>query len=81
MYNEEDPDAPVLTPNALVFGQENAFLTEDDPANIDGNVMRKRKKYIISCKESIWKRWSKNTQRILKAHRERHDMSRKTTTH
>ena len=75
MYNEEDPDAPVLTPNALVFGQENAFLTEDDPANIDGNVMRKRKKYIISCKEAVSKRWSqKYTENTQSTQREtRHE--------
>ena len=35
-YNEEDPDCLVLTVNALVYGQENAFPTE--------KVMRKRQK-------------------------------------
>ena len=57
MYNKEDPDYLVLTPKALIFGQENAFPTDNDPANIDEKVMRKRQKYIISCKEAVWKRW------------------------
>ena len=60
MCNEEDPDSPVLTPNTPVLGQGNAFPTEDDPANIDENVMRKRQKYIISCKEAVWKGGPKN---------------------
>ena len=55
MYKEENSECSVLTPNALVFGQENAFPIEDDPANIDEKVMRKRQKYIISCKEAVWK--------------------------
>ena len=38
--------------------------------------MRKRQKYIISCKEAVWKRW---LQKYLKALRERHDMRRKAT--
>ena len=53
MYNEEDPDCPVLTPNALVFEEENSFPTEEDPANTDEKVLQKRQKYIISCKEAV----------------------------
>ena len=60
MYNEEDPDCPVLTPNALVSGQENAFPTEEDPANIDEKAIRKRQKNTISCKEAVWTKWSLN---------------------
>ena len=78
MYNEEDLECPVLTPNSLVFGQENYFPTEDDPANIDEKVIRKRQKYIISCKEAVWKRWS---QEYLKSLREKHDMRRKSQMH
>ena len=57
MYNKEDPDYLVLTPKAPIFGQENAFPTDNNPANIDEKVMRKRQKYIISFKEAVWKKW------------------------
>ena len=44
MYSEEDPDYPVLTLNALVFGQVNTFPTEYDSANIGEKIILKRTK-------------------------------------
>ena len=78
IYNKKDSDYAVLTLNALVFGEKNAFPTKEDPANIDEKVMRKIQKHIISYKEAVWKRWP---QEYLKALRRRHDMRRKTTMH
>ena len=62
-YNDEDCGCAILKLNALVFGQENAFPTEDDPANNYEKVMRKRQKYIISFKKQYGKGGPKNTSK------------------
>ena len=46
-------------------------IPEEDPDNIDESDLRKRQKYIIRCKEAVWRRWQ---QEYLKALRERHNM-------
>ena len=48
MYNKEDPICPVLTPTALVFGQENALSCDiirqfNDQPNINAMEFQPRR--------------------------------------
>ena len=59
-YLENDVQLPVLTPNALLFGQPNVI-----PAlksyNIEETHLRKRTKYFQKCKDAVWRSGLKNT--------------------
>ena len=73
-YVEEDVQLPMLTPNALLFGQPN-LLPEMDPDRMEEADLRKRAKYLLRCKEVLWSRW---TREYVKALRERHNLIHKT---
>ncbi|XP_046863293.1 uncharacterized protein LOC124457043 [Xenia sp. Carnegie-2017] len=73
-YVEDDVQLPVLTPKLFLFQRSNhlpeqKLLVESDPD------LRKRARYLKSCKQALWKRWSKE---YLTALRERHNMSHGT---
>ena len=68
-YCEDDIQLPTLTPNMLIFGKAN-YLPEEQLSEIEDKDLRKRAKYILRCKESLWKRWKSE---YLRALRERHD--------
>lgn len=73
-YMEHDVELPVLTPNSLLFGQPN-ILPEMDPSGIEDADLRKRARYLLRCKEALWRRWS---QEYVKALRERHNIIHQT---
>ena len=73
-YVEGDVELPVLTPNALLFGQPNV-LPEMDPKEIEDADLRKRAKYLLKCKEALWRRW---TREYVRALRERHNIIHRT---
>ena len=77
MYIEDDIQLPILTPNTLIFGQQNCIPSIEDKHDIEEKDLRKRFKYIQSCKNSTWSRWS---QDYMKALRERHNMNHKSKT-
>ena len=68
-YCEDDIEMPLLTPNLMIFGKPN-YLLNEDPSDIEPGDLRKRAKYIMKCKEMLWKRWYAE---YLKALRERHN--------
>ena len=68
-YCEDDIQLPTLTPNALIFGKSN-YRPEEQLSEIEDKDLRRRAKYLLRCKESLWKRWSSE---YLRALRERHD--------
>ncbi len=68
-YCEDDIQLPVLTPNTLIFGKAN-YVPEEQPSEIKDKDLRKRAKFLLRCKESLWKRWQSE---YLRALRERHD--------
>ncbi|XP_046863260.1 uncharacterized protein LOC124457005 [Xenia sp. Carnegie-2017] len=73
-YVEDDVQLPVLTPELFLFQRSNhlpeqKLWVESDPD------LRKRARYLKSCKQALWKRWSKE---YLTALRERHNMSHGT---
>jgi hypothetical protein len=70
-YVEDDTQFPILTPASLLFQRSNR-ITELEPWGelVD---LRNRAKYLRSCKDALWKRWSSE---YLTALRERHRCDR-----
>ena len=64
LYVEDDVELPVLTFNALLFGQPNV-LPEMDPKEIEDSDLRRRAKYLLKCKEALWQRWTREHVREL----------------
>ena len=71
---KEDVQMLILTPNSLTFGQP-GVVPEEEIADIDDVVLRKRAKYVKRCKNALWERWSKEYLRKL---RQRHNLKHKT---
>ena len=69
-YCEEDVQLPLLTPNALLFGQPN-LIPQREPDSFESRDLRKRARYLRKCKDALWSRWSSE---YLKALRERHNL-------
>ena len=68
-YCEDDIQLPTLTPNTLIFGKAN-YLPEEQLLDAEDKDLPRRAKYLLRCKESLWKRWHLEYKRAL---RERHD--------
>ena len=67
-YVEDDVQLPILTPNAMMFGQPN--LPPEKPVElITEKDMRKRARYLKLCKDALCSRW---TGEYLRTLRERH---------
>ncbi len=64
-YVENDVELPVLTPYSLLHVNP-SYLPELESHNIDDRELRKREKFLKRCKESMWKRWSKEYIRGLR---------------
>ncbi len=64
-YEENDVELPVLTPYSLLHVNP-SYLPELESHNIDDRELRKREKFLKRCKESMWKRWSKEYIRGLR---------------
>ena len=72
-YVEDDVQLPILTPNAMMFGQPK-LIPEEDPGE-EGDVdLRKRVRYLHLCKDVLWIRWTGEYVRSL---RERHNLKHK----
>ena len=67
-YVEEDVQLPILTPAAFLFQRSNR-LPEREPWREEDADLRKRAKYLQTCKDALWRRW---TREYLTALRERH---------
>ena len=70
-YVEDDIELPIITPNALMFGNAPKHSVEDDVSSFSDRDLRKRAKYVKRCKEALWKRWKNEYVRGL---REQHNM-------
>ena len=64
-----------LTPATFLF-QRTSKLPENEPWREENKDLRKRAKYLKTCKENLWKRWQRE---YLTALRERHSLVHKTT--
>ena len=54
IFIEEDIQMPVLTPNALLYGQP--IMIAEERLDKDTPGIKKRQCYINKCKEAAWKR-------------------------
>ena len=71
-YVEDDIQLPLLTPASFLFQRSNR-LPEQEYWREENTDLRKRVKYLRSCKDALWRRW---TSEYLKALRERHNCQR-----
>ena len=72
-YVEDDIQFPLLTPASFLFQRSNRLPEQETWREEPGNL-RKRAKYLRSCKDALWKRW---TREYLVALREWHQCNRK----
>ena len=72
-YVEEDIQLPLLTPNMMLLSDNNALL-DPEPTGVTEKHLRKRAKYLMKCRENMWKRWRNEYIRSL---RERHNLKHK----
>ena len=72
-YVEDDVELPTLTPNSMLF-VGCTFAPELEGHHIEEKDLRKRAKYLLKCKQAMWKRWSSEYVRGL---RERHNQKHK----
>ena len=72
-YQEDDIELPTLTPNSLQF-VGTTVLPELEPHHEENRDLRKRVRYLKTCKDHMWKRWSTEYLRALreKHHRKHH---------
>ena len=73
-YMEDDVELPTLTPSTFLFQRANE-LPESEPWRIEDQDLRKRAKFLTTCKNSLWKRWRREYMTAL---RERHSLVHKT---
>ena len=64
-YLENDVELPVLTPYSLLHINP-SYIPELEAHNINDRELRKRERFLKRCKESMWKRWSKEYVRGLR---------------
>jgi hypothetical protein len=70
-YVEDDIQLPVLTPSSFLFQRSN-LIPDQEPWREDDKNLRKRAKYLKSCKDSLWKRWLRE---YVNALRECHNLN------
>ena len=70
-YVEDDVQLPTLTPSAFLFQGSN-LLPEQEPWREEDVDLRRRERYLKSCKDQLWRRWTKE---YLTSLRERHNLT------
>ena len=68
-YIEDDIHTPILIPNLMFLGQPNFWLR--DVGNTKDCDLKKRAKYICSCKDHVWLSWN---EEYLRGLREQHNL-------
>ena len=75
-YVEDDPDLPILTPATFLF-QRTTHLPEEQSWRIPDKDLRRRARFLQTCKDHMWTRWQRE---YLTALRERHNLFHKTAS-
>ena len=58
IYIEDDIAHQPLTPKTIILGCDVVFSTDQEVTSEDeGEVFRKRQKYVLRCKEAAWRRF------------------------
>ena len=73
-YVEDDPDLPTLTPATFLF-QRTTHLPEEQTWRIPDKDLRRRARFLQTCKDHMWTRWQRE---YLTALRERHNLFHET---
>ena len=68
-YVEDDVELPTFTPSTFLF-QRTSQLPEEKTCRIEELDLLKRAKYLRNCKNSLWRRWQRESLTTL---RERHN--------
>ena len=76
-YVEDDVELPILTPASFMFQRTNQ-LPEEQTWRIEDTNLRKRAKFLQTCKNHMWNRWQRE---YLRALRERHNPVHKTANY
>ena len=76
-YVKDDPDLPILTPATFLF-QRTTHLPEEQTWRIPDKDLRRRARFLQTCKDHMWTRWQRE---YLTALRERHNLLHKTANH
>ena len=64
-FLEDDIQVPVLTPNSML-NINPSYLPKLQAHHLPDKDLRKRAKFLLKCKEVIWKRWSSEYVRSLR---------------
>lgn len=72
-YVEEDVELPILIPSSFLFQCINQ-IPEQDMWQIRYPDLRKRAKYLKTCRDNLWKWWKREYRSAL---RERHNLTHK----
>ena len=74
-YIEDDIAYQPLTPKSILLSRDVLLPTDQEVTSEDeGEVFRKRQKYVLGCKEAAWRRFHREH---LLALRERHNLNHK----
>ena len=74
-YVEDDVELPILTPATFLYQRTNQ-LPEEETWRIPDRDIRRRAKYLRTCKDKMWSRWQRE---YLTALRERHNLRHAVT--
>lgn len=74
-YVEDDVELPILTPATFLYQRTNQ-LPEEETWRITDRDIRRRAKYLRTCKDKMWSRWQRE---YLTALRERHNLTHAVT--
>ena len=66
-YIEEDVQLPTLTPNSMLFLNQNC-LPELKPHHQEDTNMRKRAKFLRRAKDEMWRCWTNEYMQALREH-------------
>lgn len=70
-YAEDDVELPILTPSTFLYQRTNQ-LPEEETWRITDQDIRRRAKYLRTCKDKMWSQWQRE---YLTALRERHNLT------
>jgi hypothetical protein len=63
---EDDVELPTLTPSTFLYQRSN-HLPIEETWRIESHDLRKRAKYLLACKNNLWKRWKRERHSMIHA--------------